>query len=97
MARQPIVSRTFKTLTVSVLAVDLESEVTVKKEVTLPRNFKEDKVIISKAEEVLGENFKVVRILDKIVNPVIYGMTEEDFIKNAYPITRGKSDTENAD
>ena len=83
MARTPMVTRTMKTSIVELLCVDLNTQQSVTLKVRLPRSYKSDKEILKVAPAYVAENIKVVHVLGVEVEPKLYGITEEDFMKYA--------------
>lgn len=84
MARKPMVTRTFQTTKVYVLCMDTVSCEALNKCVTLAGTYKnEDKLMKAVRDVVEVNNIKAVEIVDKKVEDVLYGMSEQDFITNA--------------
>lgn len=83
MARVPMITRTLKTSIVDLLCVDLNTQQSTIIKVRLPRAYKNDKDILKIAPNFVDENIKVVHVLNVEIEPKLYGMTEEDFIKFA--------------
>ena len=84
MARKPMVTRTIVTTKVNVLCMDLEHTEPCKKEVTLPRTFKDDKKLFKAVQNVVdSKKLKAVQVVDKEEVETLYGMSEQDFIDNA--------------
>ena len=98
MARKPMVTRAIVTTKVNVLCLDITSAEPFNKVVTLPRTYKDEKVLLKKVEEVVNTNeVKAVHIVDKEEVETLYGMTEQDFITNATvldPTTRKEIEAE---
>lgn len=100
MARKPMVTRTITTTKANVLCMDIKSAEPFNKVVTLPRTYKDDKVLMKRVKEVVEtDNIKAVHIVDKEEVETLYGMTEQEFIEKAVvldPETRKalESDTE---
>lgn len=98
MARKPMVTRTIVTTKVNVLCLDINKGEPFNKVVTLPRTYKDEKKLLKKVEEVVNtDEVKAVHIVDKEEVETLYGMTEQDFIKNATildPATRKEFEAE---
>jgi LytS/YehU family sensor histidine kinase len=98
MARKPMVTRTIVTTKVNVLCLDIKSSEPFNKVVTLPRTYKDEKMLLKKVEEVVNtDDVKAVHIVDKEEVETLYGMTEQDFITNAKildPATRKEFEAE---
>lgn len=84
MGRQKMVTRTVNLTIYNCLCMNTVLCEPFNKEVTTGRNFKTDK----KRDEFLREQInteteKFVSVVDVATNAVLYGMPEDDFIKNA--------------
>lgn len=86
MARIPMVTRTMKTTIVELLCVDLNTQNSLTIKVRLPRKYKSDKEILKVAPDYVDENIKVVHVLGTEVEPKLYGLSEEEFIKYAHEL-----------
>lgn len=97
MARKPMVTRTIVTTKVNVLCLDIQTAEPFNKVVTLPRTYKDEK-LLKKVEEIVNTNdVKAVHVVDKEEVETLYGMTEQDFITNATildPTTRKELEPE---
>ena len=81
MAREPMVTRTFQTVKVTVLVANTVTREMEEKEVTLPRTFSDDKKLMKAVEKTIASgDLKVVAIVDKEIIETLYGMTESEFI-----------------
>lgn len=81
-----MVTRTIKTTTVNVVGVDLTNNTIVDYEEILPRTYKDEAAILKELEKRFknSENdVKPVAIKGFTVNDTLYGMSEDDFMKNA--------------
>lgn len=84
MPRTAMVTRTFQTTTATILCLDINDAEPFNKEITLPRLYKDNKVILKKAQQIIDdENVKAVAVTKVETNEILYGMKEEDFIANA--------------
>ena len=84
MARVPQVTRTIITTKVSVLCMDIENESPVKKEVTLPRTYKDDSHVLKAVKKSVDtDKLIAVRILSTEKEECLYGMSEAKFIELA--------------
>lgn len=84
MARVPVVSRTIKSTKVSVLGVDLVSGEVMNKTLILPRTYKDEYSMLKMAKKK-GETdtYKIVQIVDAVVEEKQYAMPEEKFVELA--------------
>lgn len=81
-----MVTRTIKTTTVNVVGVDLKTNTIVDYEEILPRTYKDEAAILKELEKRYknsNNDVKPVAIKGYAVNDTLYGMSEEDFIKNS--------------
>lgn len=84
MARQPMVTRTFMTTKVKILAVNVENEETSTVELVLPRTYKDKAAMLKMAQKINdNEQLKYVHVIDAEVVETLYGMSESDFIAHA--------------
>lgn len=87
MARQPMVTRTFMTTKAQILAVNIHDEKTYVVEMTLPRQYKDDKEILKTAEKMNeDESIRLVHVLSTEVVETLYGMPESQFVALAKPL-----------
>jgi len=83
MGREAIVSRTFTTQKVTVMAVNLETAEVFNDTIVLPKVYAGDK-LMKKVEAVYNnEQHKAVQIVDTATVETLYGMSEDEFIKSA--------------
>ena len=81
-----MVTRTIKTTTVNVVGVDLTNNTIVDYEEILPRTYKDEAAILKELEKRFKNsenNVKPVAIKGFTVNDTLYGMPEDDFMRNA--------------
>ena len=84
MARAPKVSRTLTTTVVKALCLDIASQVVDEVEYTLPRTYKNERIILKKLKKMYDtDDYKVEHVLRYYVTSHKYAMSEEDFIKNS--------------
>ena len=84
MARVPQVTRTIQTTKVSVLCMDIENETPIKKDVVLPRTYKDDSHVLKSVKKMLdGDKLIAVRVLSTEVEEKLYGMSEQKFVELA--------------
>ncbi len=84
MARTPMVTRTIPTTYVTIFCVNTEDRSTFEQSITLPRTYKDEAKLMKAVENALaGEPIKAVSIVSYEVKEKLYGMTEQEFIKNA--------------
>lgn len=87
MARKQMVTRTITTTECNVLALDIVKGEPFNATVTLPRTYADPKKLLEKVQSVFDtEDKKAVHVVDVKTIEVLYGMTEEDFIKSAKPL-----------
>lgn len=82
MARKPMVTRTFTTLSVSVMVCDTVTGTVETRNFDFPRVI-DDKQIIKSVKSILDECVVPVKVLSRVENEVLYGMSEEDFMRLA--------------
>lgn len=86
MARKPIISRTIKSYNAKVLIFDNTTNEMRETDVTTS-------VDTDKARQAaLSENERLLKTLETQVNEAIFGMTVDEFMQYAKPITRGKNE-----
>ena len=84
MARIPVVSRTMETTVAKVLVVNVNSQTTEEMEVSLPRTYKNNDVVLKRVRNLMEtEDLKVVHIISTEVKRTKYAMSEQKFIENA--------------
>lgn len=84
MAREPMVTRTFKTTKVVALCMDVVNCEPVNKEATLPRTYADEKKLMKATKAAIETNeIKVVQIVSTEEIETLYGMKEQDFINAA--------------
>lgn len=99
MGRQKMVTRTIKLNIYNCLCMNTVLCEPFNKEISTGRSFKSEK----KRDEFLREQIdteteKFVSVVDETVNDVLYGMPEDEFIKNAVELpARPVKDAEFAD
>ena len=100
MARQPMVTRTITTTKVSVLCLDVVTQETVTKEITVPRVFKDEAKLLTKVKPLVEtDTIKAVHITGAEVVETLYGMPEHEFIAHAEvlpprPAPKAKDETQ---
>lgn len=93
MAKESMITRTITTTTCIVLCLDVENGEPVNRSFVIPRIPKNEKLILKFAEKELAvkePNVKPVHVVDTVEDSKIYGMTENDFLKYAKEVVRGK-------
>lgn len=81
MAREPMVTRTFQTVKVTVLVANTVTREMEEREVVLPRTYADDKKLLKAVEKNFGtDDLKVVALVDKEIIETLYGMSEAEFI-----------------
>ena len=95
MAREAMVTRTFKTSVATVLCLDVENAQPIVATAILPREYKDEKSLMKATKAALEtETLKVVKVKGIEPKETLYGMPESEFIAHAKVITRGKTETE---
>lgn len=96
MARVPMVTRTIPTTIATIFCVNTEDRTTFEQNITLPRTYKDDAKLMKAVEKVLeGEPIKAVSVVSSEVVETLYGMTEQEFIRNAQVLpSRAKAEAE---
>ncbi len=84
MAKEAMVTRTIITTKVNVLCLDIVKAEPFNKSLTLAGTFKDEKTLMKAVSNAINnENQKAVHVVDAQNIETLYGMTEDDFIKNA--------------
>lgn len=105
MPRKPMVTRSFTSTKANVLCMDIHTSEPFNKVVTLPRTYKDDKILMKKVQEVVEtDTVKAVHVVDKEEVETLYGMTEQEFIQKGValdpetrkPVTEETEETEEA-
>lgn len=88
MARKPMVTRKVKFTTVNVLCLNIETAEPFDRVVKLPGHYNNE-VKLRKVidEKINSDTEKTVHIVDVTQETKLYGMTEEDFLSYAKPLT----------
>lgn len=94
MPRPSMVTRTIKTTKVNTLCASVSKRDTFEQEVTVPRTYvKESDLHKAVTKAITNPDTKLVAILSATVEETLYGLSEQDFIANAKPVSRGKKET----
>lgn len=89
MARKPMVTRTIKTTKVSVMCLDIVSAEPTTEVVELAGTYKADSKLLEKIKSLIEtDNLKVVTITSKDEIETLYGMSEDDFVKNSVKLDK---------
>lgn len=89
MARQKMVTRTFKTMSISVLVVNKENAELRNVMIELPREITDATKLFKACVKAISDpNLVVVEVSDFTVNEKLMGIPEADFIKYAVEIPR---------
>ena len=84
MAREKMVTRTMQTTEVEVLCLDLETQLPFTQKLTLTGTFKDNKQLMKAVtKQVDKDNKKAVHVTSTKEIETLYGMLEDDFVKNA--------------
>lgn len=88
MARKPMVTRKIKFTTVNVLCLNIETAEPFNRVVKLPGHYNNE-VKLRKVidEKINSDTEKTVHIVDVTQETKLYGMTEEDFMSYAKPLS----------
>lgn len=79
-----MVTRTIPTTAVKFVCVNVEDRSVFEQTITLPRTYKDENKLMKQLEDVLkNEPIKPINIIKTEVHETLYGMSEQDFIKNA--------------
>lgn len=84
MARKPMVTRTIVTTKVTLMCLNIQTGEPFNEVLTLPRTYSDDKKLLKVVQETFDTDVhKVVHIVAKDEIESLYGMSEQEFIKNA--------------
>jgi hypothetical protein len=84
MARVAMVTRTMLTTQVNVLCLDTEKVEPFNTDLTLAGTFKDQKGLMKAVSgQIDNDKQKAVKVVSATTVETLYGMTEDDFIKNA--------------
>lgn len=84
MAREALITRTVEATKVDVLGLDINTAEPENRTYYLPGKFKDEKKLLNKVKkEFETDDFKVATIVSSEVVSTLYGITVDDFIKNA--------------
>lgn len=100
MARVPQVTRTIITTKVNVLCMDIANETPIKKEITLPRVYKDDAHVLKAVKKVVDDDKLIaVRVLSTEKEESLYGMSGTKFVELAekLPPRKNNDNTESAE
>ena len=89
--RKPMVTRSFETMVINAMVVDITTQAVSTKEVTLSRVITDTKKLENAVRAMFTENEKFVTIVSTKTETKLYGMSENDFLKYAIeldPTTR---------
>lgn len=95
--RKPMVTRSFETMVLTVMVVDVTTQAVGTKEVTLSRVITDNKKLENTVRNQFTGNEKFVAITGTKTETKLYGMSEADFLKYSVeldPETRKILDTE---
>lgn len=98
MARTPRITRTITTTKATVLCLNIVTKEPLTEVITLPRTHKDEQTMLKLIKPLLeSDTIKVVHIVSAEVCEALYGMSEQDFIKNAYIISNNTDETDKAE
>lgn len=81
MARKPMVTRTFETMNIEVMAVDITTQKVCNTLCTLSRVIEDSNKLEKAVREQFTGNIKFVAIVNTTIESKLYGMSEADFLK----------------
>ena len=82
--RKPMVTRTLISTKATVMCVNIATESTETREVSLPRTYKDNSVVLKKVKELLDKDGIVAaHVIKTEVVEQLYGMTEDKFMQYA--------------
>ena len=82
--RKPMVTRNFKITRANVLFLDPRSGSTYQQEVVIPRTYQStEKMLKAVSKAYDNESTKALHIMSSTTDELLYGMSENDFIKGA--------------
>lgn len=88
MARKPMVTRKIKFTSVNVLCLNIETAEPFNRVVKLPGHYNNEVKLRKVIDEKINtDTEKTVHIVDVTPETKLYGMTEEDFLSYAKPLT----------
>ena len=88
MARKPMVTRKIKFTTVNVLCLNVETAEPFNRVVKLPGHYNNEVKLRKVIDEKINtDTEKTVHIVDVTQETKLYGMTEEEFLSHAKPLT----------
>lgn len=79
--RKPMVTRSFETMLINVMVVDITTQIVSTKEVTLSRVITDSKKLENNIRDLFTGNEKFVAIVSTKTETKLYGMSESDFLK----------------
>lgn len=92
MGKNAMVTRTFETTTVKLLAVRLSTEGTETVEMMLAKKYKDDAAILKQCEKLNADpDLKLVAVISKVSDKTLYGMDESVFLQYAKPLPPRKA------
>jgi hypothetical protein len=84
-----------QTTKVNVLCLNIEEGEPFNEVVTLPRTYKDEKAMMKAVSAIIDtDTVKAVHTVGVKVEEILYGMTEQDFIKNAQILPPRKTNEE---
>ena len=91
MAREPMVTRTFRTTKASLLCFDADNRETFTLDRTISRDYPTDELHLKANEKAYpfeSKTLSYLAVLSKEVKETCYAMNENDFIEHAHIIER---------
>lgn len=95
--RKPMVTRTFETMNITAMVVELSTAEVKNITVELPRVIKDEKKLEKVVSADMPDGIKFVAIVDSVVKQNIYGMTEADFLKYAHILDENRKIVDDED
>lgn len=97
MPRKRIVTRSIKVTKMACEVVDVTSHAFEKFEVVIPKFYKDVNKLITKAQEKIGTEKKIINVSSVTPTVIRYGMYEEDFVNSDKVMILGEKADEKED
>lgn len=95
--RKPMVTRTFETMNITAMVVELSTAEVKNITIELPRVIKDEKKLEKVVSADMPDGVKFVAIVDTVVKQNIYGMSEADFLKYAHILDENRKIVDDED
>lgn len=91
--RKPMITRTMVTTVCTVMCMDITAGEATTVTISLPRTYKDAKTLMKKVKEAVDtDTIKAVHVVETREEETLYGMTEEDFIRQAMVLPPRKAE-----